>query len=303
MTKKRYSVERLARALVSAVLALRQSKMALGDLVRHVITSVGTARNFEQCLRDFLYWRVAQGVSIDAPVVRAEIEDYLIQESSRWRQKTLDQHRQALSVVYSVTVTHFDAEVPTVTCGRACPFDEMERIANRQESHNALASRIAFHSGLRASELYELREAHELAPEPNRPWRNDLFKGMPEGVIYRTVGKGGLARSVLLPHALHQQLQSRRLHTPTVVVDRKVHRTAHFRVGGGQATSQSFSYVSRQELGFSNGFHGLRHAYAQARLETLLSIGLDPMDCLEILSQELGHLRPGVCLAYTTRRK
>jgi len=303
MIKKSYTIEEVARARISAVLALGHSKTALGALIRHVIVSVGTARNFEQCLRDFLRWQVAQGVSIDAPVVRADIQYYLRQESLRWRQKTLDQHRQALSLVFSVALTHFNAEVPTITVGRAYTVEEMELIANRQAPHNALGTRIAFHSGLRASELFELREAHEFMPEPNRPWRDDLFTGMPDGVIYRTVGKGGLARSVWIPKELHRELQMRRLATPVTIIDRKVRRTAWFDVGGGQALSQSFSSTSLRVFGLSRGAHGLRHAYAQGRLETLLEMGLNPMDCLEIISQELGHLRPDISLAYTTKRK
>jgi hypothetical protein len=172
----------------------------LGKLIRRMIRSVGTARSFEQCLRDFLWWRVAQGISIDAPVTRAEIEAYLLQESVRWRQKTVDQHRQALSLVYSVALTHVEAGIPTIAVGRAYTLDEMERIACRQASQNAPATRIAFHSGLRAAEFPEPRDARELAPEANRPWRNDLFTGMPGGIGYRTVGKGGLARSALIPH-------------------------------------------------------------------------------------------------------
>jgi hypothetical protein len=253
MTRRPISVEQFARSRISAVLALGQSKTALGSLVHNVITSVGTARNFEQCLRDFLRWRTAQNVSIDWPVTRAEMEAYLLHESSRWRQKTLDQHRQALRLVFSVALTHFDAEVPTVTEGRAYTFDEMERIAGRQAPHNALATRIAFHAGVRAAELYELREARELAPEPDRPWRNDLFIGMPDGIIYRVVGKGGLARSVLIPLELHVQLQFLRLDTPTLVIDRLVHRKVRFLVGGGQAISESFSSTSNRVLVFFTG--------------------------------------------------
>jgi integrase len=131
------------------------------------------------------------------------------------RQKTLDQHRQALSLVFAVTLPNFDAEIPTFTDGRAYTHAETEQIARRQAAHNALATRIAFRGGLRASDLIELREAHELAPEPGRPWRSDLFLGLPEGVIYRTTGKGGLARSVWIPLELHEQLKLRRLETPS----------------------------------------------------------------------------------------
>jgi hypothetical protein len=103
--------------------------------------------------------------------------------------------------------------------------EEMEQVAPRQAPHNALGTRIAFRYGLRASELIELREAHELAPEPDHPWRSDLFLRLLDGVIYRTTGKGRLARSVWIPLELHEQLQLCRLEMPVAVMDRSVHRT------------------------------------------------------------------------------
>lgn len=298
-----YSPQELARKLVSAVVALGKTKSSLGALVDHVILSVGTARSFEQCVREFLTWRLGGGTATGAPVTRAELEQYLVQESQRWRQKTLDQHRQALSLLFCVTLPNLDAEIPTFTIGRAYTREEMEQIARCQSKRNALGTRIAFSCGLRASELIELREAHELDPESNRPWRHDLFLGLPEGFIYRTTGKGGLARSVWIPRELHEQLQLRRLETPASVVDRKVHRLRVFDIGGGHSLSESFSSASIRTLGFSLGLHGLRHSHAQHRLEVLLRMDLDPLDCLEIVSQELGHLRPDISLAYTPRRK
>jgi hypothetical protein len=111
------------------------------------------------------------------------------------------------------------------------------------------------------------------------------------------------ARSVWISLELHEQLQLRRLETPISVIDRRVHRKRVFDVGGGHNLSESFSSSSNRELGFSMGLHGLRHGYAQRRLETLFSMGLDPLDCLEIVSPELGHLRHEITLAYTPRRK
>src|SRR5471032_184683 len=102
MTKNSDKIEKTARTLISDVLVLGKSKATLGTLTRHVIASVGTARDFQQCLCDFLNWRAACGSSIDAPVTRVELEEYLLQESQRWRQKTVDQHRQALSLIFCV---------------------------------------------------------------------------------------------------------------------------------------------------------------------------------------------------------
>jgi hypothetical protein len=81
--KRKPSAQGLARALVSSVIALGQTKSALGELTKHMIVSVGTARDFEQCVREFLTWRIASGISIGAPVIRAELEEYLLEEGVR----------------------------------------------------------------------------------------------------------------------------------------------------------------------------------------------------------------------------
>lgn len=88
-----------------------------------------------------------------------------------------------------MALTRFESEVPTIAEGRAYMLDEMERIARRQAPHNVLPTRIVFHAGVRAAELLEPLGAHELAPESDRPWRDDLFIGLPEGVIYRVTLK------------------------------------------------------------------------------------------------------------------
>ena len=70
-----------------------------------------------------------------------------------------------------------------------------------------------------------------------------------------------------LPLHLAEQLETCRLRKPERVTDRGVRRTQHYDLGGGQAWSQSFSAASKNELGWSTGAHGLRHSYAQDRLD------------------------------------
>jgi hypothetical protein len=108
--------------------------------MEHLIFSVGTARSFQQCTKDFLEWRLAAGIGVDAVPCRLEIEDYLAQESKRWRQKTLDQHRQALALVFSVALTTFDADIPTFVDGRAYTPEEVNAIADRQSPKHRLAT-------------------------------------------------------------------------------------------------------------------------------------------------------------------
>lgn len=291
----------LATKLVTALLVLGTNKSTLGSLAREVVRSIGTARSFIQCVTEFLVWRTAGGVGLDEPVTAVELEGYLTHESLRWRQKTLDQHRQALSLVFCVALMHVDAEVPTYASGRAYTCQEMELVAAHQQEHNALGTRLAFHSGLRAIELPELRPTGALPPA-DRPWHKNLFLGLEGGMFYGTTGKGGLPRRVWVPEKLHAQLQARSRSEALIVHDREIVRSTVFDVGGGHALSQSFSSASRRALGFSLGLHGLRHTYVQHRIEKLLGVGVAPLDALEIVSQEVGHLRADITTAYLTRR-
>ncbi|WP_154671468.1 hypothetical protein [Paraburkholderia mimosarum] len=299
---KALSAEEQARRLISTVLMLGHKKRDLGPHTRDLITSLGTARNYQQCVKDFLEWRLAAGVSVDAVACRLEIENYLSFEGKRWRQKTLDQHRQALALVFCVTLPVFDAEIPTFVDGRAYTHSEVVSIAARQCPRHSLSTHFVFHSGVRAVEMYELREVHELARTADRPWRDDLFAGFAEGELFSTTGKGGLVRLVWVPSALAYAIRNVRLDEPREVIDRGINRHYVFDVGGGQNLSESFTQASKRALGYSLGIHGLRHAYVQRRLETLLGLKFAVIDALEIASQNKGHMRSEITLAYTPRR-
>jgi len=292
----------MARALVSGVLRLSTDKSDLGELTGHVVRSVGTARSYQQCVFDFLRWQLGRGLGLNEPVLRSDIDSYLLHQSAVWRQKTLDQHRQALSLVFAVNATYVEAEVPTAVSGRAYTLVEMELIARHQQPHNALSSHLAFFGGLRAAEMHELRRADELAREPGRRWHADLFVGLPPGRRYSTTGKGGLARNVWLPKDLAELLEQTRREAPVLVTDRTIRRHAFYSIGGGHAFSESVSDASKRALGFSLGAHGFRHAYAQSRIATLVALGYDLLDAFEIVSNEMGHMRAEILAHYLPQR-
>ena len=60
----------------------------------------------------------------------------------------------------------------------------------------------------------------------------------------------------------------------------------------------SFSKASNRALFFSNGGHGLRHSYAQERMDELKGLGLSRQVALETVSQELGHFRAEITEVY-----
>jgi integrase len=103
---------------------------------------------------------------------------------------------------------------------------------------------------------------------------------------------------VAIPIELARELEELRLLSPTQVVDREICYLSVYDIGGGHAFSESVSAASKRALGHSNGAHGFRHTYAQNRLLCMKRNGLKTSDALLILSQELGHFRPEICLAY-----
>jgi integrase len=211
-------------------------------------------------------------------------------------QKQLDNDRVAMQYVVG-KLDRLKTETRQVLEPRAYTAGQTERIAERQSPHNALATRIAYNAGLRAHELFTLRRASEAARTQADQWRDELFKGR-AGLPYVVSGKGGLTRLVLIDKDLAEDLEARRLATPTPVNDRGVWYQTAYDIGGGNRWSKSFSTVSMRELGWSTGGHGLRHSYAQARLDYLTDNGHTVKDAKQLVSQELGHFRESVVTTY-----
>lgn len=96
---------------------------------------------------------------------------------------------------------------------------------------------------------------------------------------------------------LANALEETRLPAPIHVEDRGVFGEIIYDVGYGQKLSQSFSYASQKWVGFSLGFHGLRHRYAKSRVKTLIElVGFERARYL--VSQEVGHFRPQITNCY-----
>jgi integrase len=105
---------------------------------------------------------------------------------------------------------------------------------------------------------------------------------------------------VSIPRELAERLEERRLEQREIVRDRGVIYEKHYDIGSGQAFSQSFSSASKRALGWSEGAHGLRHSYAQERMDELRrgEYGLDRERALETVAQEMGHFREEITETY-----
>ena len=292
-----------AAKAVRRVLALKTPRHGSHDDGK--IHSVGTARSYQQALTRVAEWmRERRDNNGLERLTSEEARAYLEERSLVVRQKTLDQERQALQILPLVgklerIKSHPDLK-PTrlATEGRAYTPEQVEMIAQAQAPRNALATRIAYASGVRAHELLTLLPAAERPASDHREWSSERFDGRDGFRLYTVEGKGGLKREVSLPVYLAEQLETCRLRKPERVTDRGVHCSQHYDLGGGNAWSKSFSTASKRELGWSTGAHGLRHSYAQDRVEELHGDGHEHASALEMVSQELGHFRPDITRVY-----
>lgn len=189
------------------------------------------------------------------------------------------------------------SEQQTALTSRSYTQAQIKRVAAHQNDRNALATKISYQAGIRAHELLTLQKLEKNPADP-RPVSTHKFTGRDGATVaYSVHGKGGLTREVRLPLALSEQLEKRAI-APQSITDRGVNYQQHYDVAGGKNWSSSFSSASARSLGWSSGAHGLRHSYAQERMNELQTSGLTEGSALEAVSQELGHFRPEITKVY-----
>ncbi|HRW67002.1 MAG TPA: site-specific integrase [Candidatus Competibacter sp.] len=283
----------------------KQAARVMQHLQGRVFPSVGTVRNYEQALTRVAEYTRAQRLDGLRALTPADAIHYLEQRGQTVGQKTLDMERQAIQAMLHHVSGQLprDQRLPVIKAahaqhltGRAYTPAQAELIAHAQTPRHALATAIAYHAGLRAHELLTLRPVTERSPDL-RPALSSKWAGR-EGVSYTVIGKGGLIREVRLPSDLAQQLEAQRLQAPRTVTDRGIHYPQHYELAGGQRWSNAFSAAAKRVLGWSAGAHGLRHSYAQERLNELQHTGLSQAQALETVSQEMGHFRADITLVY-----
>ena len=217
-----------------------------------------------------------------------------------YSQKQLASDRRALYLLTGVELPKAEAFYPPKNASRAYTGAQVELITRHQTPAHALATRLAYTAGLRGQELLTLRrEGEGDPPSKHRRWHPERFIGR-EGVLYLVTGKGGLTREVLVPDELAVALEKRRLPFERQVRDRGVNGLVQrYDLPGGNAWGSAFSAASKRALGFSRGGHGLRHSYAQERMQELAR-GLCPdyQKAREIVAGELGHFRGAITEKY-----
>ena len=288
--------------------ASKQAADVMKQLQGKHIKSVGTVRNYEQSLKgvaQYLKDTGRKGAGLQSLTLE-QAKQYLDARSEEVGQKQLDMDRQAIQVMLKYVTGKLSqnerlevvkSEKEQIINSRAYTAYQVHEITKHQREHNALATQIVHAAGLRAHELYTLRPATEQSPSV-RPARVEKFRGR-EGVRYTVNGKGGLVREVVIPSHLANKLEAYRLDAPKEITDRNIRYYTRYNIKGGVTYSKSFSAASKTALGWSNGAHGLRHSYAQERMEELRTgASLSYRDALEVVSQEMGHFRPEITETY-----
>ncbi|MGB4600619.1 MAG: site-specific integrase [Trichlorobacter sp.] len=261
------------------------------------VRSIRTARNYEQSLSSLTTWLQDNRLGNLRSLDRDTALRYLDERSEQVRQSTLDQDRQAVQALLGEQLPRVRSELTSALSGRAYTGDQLAAIMAAQTDRHALATELASACGLRAHELMTIRRADEQQMSQHRTWRPDLHAGR-EGQLYVVTGKGGLRRSVIVPGELADRLEARRLDQGRVVTDRGIRYETRYDIGGGQAWSASFGSASKRVLGWSTGAHGCRHSFAQTRMDELQGAGYRYQEALLVVSQEMGHFRPGITEVY-----
>lgn len=246
--------------------------------------------------------RIAKSIGVDRikKITEAQAISYLEQRKENFTsQKSLDLERKALSIALNIDIPRFKSVSDAVLKGRSYSKTELIHVANAMSQKNALSLRIAHDAGLRTHELLTLKRIDEGEKSSRRHWTNDRFLGQKDQVRYLVTGKGGLVREVSIRKDLSIQLENRRLSEVKVTVDRGVKYEQRYDIGGGNAMSASFTRASQRSLGYSHGFHGVRHSYAQERIDALKQFdGIDHKRARDIVAQELGHFRGDITEVY-----
>ena len=276
-----------------------------------LIKSVGTNRNYLACLTHLTQFIKDHHLGDLRQTTKETAVRFLEAKADSYSQKTLDMHRQAFQAFFiargdlgkNEKLPIVKSHIETVLEHRAYTPEQVNLIIKSMKEKNAFSTILAYRCGLRAHELFTIRKLEEQTPhirydaEGKLKNINTKWQGREIGIPYSVVGKGGLIREIRVPEELVVKLEEKRLPSPVRIQDRGIFYESYYNLAGGHAWSSAFSAASKRVLGWSTGAHGLRHSYAQERMDELKE-SLFYSQQLETVSQELGHFRKDITLVY-----
>lgn len=156
-------------------------------------------------------------------------------------------------------------------------IDKLEKV-----EHQLVAS-IQFEAGARINEA-SLIDGRRLGGLVH-------VRGQEMGAInlQRGDAKGGLERTIHLPRETYLRVEA------YVRENGKLHLEGDSQKNAYRSAIKDAALATGQKY---TGSHGLRHNYAQSRMEQELSAGSDRRDALSDISREMGHFRPDITEHY-----
>lgn len=270
------------------------------------VRSSGNVRNHRDVFRVVSRWCQEQSdIKRFNAITPEQAERFLCEKAVDVSDKTLAGYAVALEHHLRhngghgvVKLQRAKSELPSLLKARAYTQEAVAFLRTVQSPRASLSTQLCYEAGLRAHELHTLQPLDSRAPSARRAWRDDRFGGREHWARYTVKGKGGLVREIRIHPDTAVELEGRRYDIPRSVMDREIQYRSHYDVMGGKSFSNMFSRLSLEQLGHSRGAHGLRHSYAQTRLDELMNLGKRYDDAKAIVSQELGHFRPSITDIY-----
>ena len=271
------------------------------------IHSISTAKSYQESLTLAARWLQETGqMTALRHITTDQAQAYLVYRSEcDLGQKTLDRDYRVLKMIPSVESdklirmnTESLSDGRLAKQSRAYTQEQRNLVYRGLTDRETLCAEIIHAAGLRAVEMLTIKPLSEQTPSQHRIWTEHRFMGMKNIVRYSVIGKGGLIREVALPAYLAEKLDAHRRDQPVQRKDRGTNYQSYYALPGGHELSKHWGKASKREMGWSNGIHGLRHNYAQARMDSLQGSGFLYDAALAIVSQEMGHFRPDITEVY-----
>lgn len=300
---RKYSPKIAAYLQVKPQVAHGVSKHKHPEIAGRKISSVLTEEAHKSALTVYAKWLLATTGKHLKNATREDAMKYQAWRAGRVRQSTLSLDRQAINMHF-----HFGqplafaiSSIATVVEDRAYSPSQVTYLRSRASVRLAFSIDLAINAGLRSMELITIASLDCLTPS-DRHWHSQRFHGREGDQKFAVHGKGGLLREVRLESSLAGQLTEFARPTKTKISHRSAILTSHYDLIAGHQFACVFGRLSKKELGFSHGGHGLRHSFAQERFLNLIYLGHEPAVALQILSEELGHFSVSNTLAYLGTR-
>lgn len=301
-------VDRAALRAVSALCRFGESRYdskgentinGKSTATRYAVAMRSVGKSLNSCSDEFDGGRVRIG-NITVEQAIAVLERMSVdqeQKSLNVATKVVEMHLRSLHQDASIQLSRIASEIPTIVQSRAITDNQTLELMQNASDRLSVSIEVGRSCGLRAEGLLTIRPVKEQPPTERR-YPQGTYKAPDGYVTYTVAEKGGLIRPVQMREELAERLEMWRREAPVRVWDRGQRVKSHYNLIGGNSFSSSITRLSKEVLGYSNGAHSLRHAYAQQRIVELQNSGMTLKDSKYQLSRELGHFRASIVNYY-----